>query len=389
MFDAAREAKSRTQMQADKETLQTAVVVAYDVNKSKVDKNILEDNLSGWQVRGEEGIGPYTCISPNKSEFVVDIEGNITDKSGEDKPDIGELELLEKYFLGIDKQGKSIVEILNFDTNLFIGDSNTIPDADTSVILLSIESKQVYMVMYVEYNNKAYAVQVGMDEQSKTKKVELVYEPTRREGQKVLYSYDGKEENKKEWTIIYDGENIEIVSPEVIDSLSLGYGDMQAIGQDNSEKSIYSYNNAISKLNNYCAEKVTNSNKISVRSIGSNPNNPTVENNTLYESDNLVNWVGGAYNKIGKSGDTNYEQDFIRMSFHKELNIGTEYWLASRLVFEYPSFSSFFVRYIDYDGMLIGGGNAGLWTVYENNVTENSNMYGVRPIVKLPSNYGI
>ena len=215
-------------------------------------------------------------------------------------------------------------------------------------------------------------------------KVELIYEPKGREGE--IVSYDSNNDGTaEEWIILYDnGDNVEMVSKTNMGSLSLGKTDEQAQGSTDLDKSIYSYNNLIERLNNYCTSLITSNDKISVRSIGSNPDNPSSENATLYTSENLANWADGKYNGVGKSGDENAEQDIVRMSYYGCSATGESYLIASRYISGDSSDVGFYV------GNMLADGNFslnGLW-----NVNNSGNAYGsdwscgVRPVVKVLSN---
>ena len=76
LFDTGREAAKDTQIEADKETLQGALVAAYNVETGEIEsgQKILDNLPKLWTV---EGTGPYTCKSPNGNIFKVDIKGNI------------------------------------------------------------------------------------------------------------------------------------------------------------------------------------------------------------------------------------------------------------------------------------------------------------------------
>ena len=76
LFDTGREAAKDTQIEADKETLQGALVAAYNVETGEIEsgQKILDNLPKLWTV---EGTGPYTCKSPNENVFIVDIKGNV------------------------------------------------------------------------------------------------------------------------------------------------------------------------------------------------------------------------------------------------------------------------------------------------------------------------
>ena len=133
-------------------------------------------------------------------------------------------------------------------------------------------------------------------------------------------------------------------------------------GQDvlsNVEKSIYSYNHAITNLNAKCAEIVGNLNSdiIDVRCVGSNPTNKNSENSAMFSSDELSNYENGKYNGKGKSSDDNYISDYERMLAigielpeNKDGNdVYYEYWMASR----YAKTDAFIVKTINATGLRI------------------------------------
>ena len=389
LFDTARETTKGTEIEADKEILQGAIVASLDIETGTVNKGKLIDNLPGWRVEGE---GPYTCTSPSPKEnvFSIDIKGNEV---------LSDLETLERYFLGENKTGRDLFEMLDTNTMKFINNENEIiPNAGSSLRVLvpigvdvggsTSDINETYMIMhvYVVYNNKAYRIEYHQNlmegnAPATTQSVAFVYEQKGREGQTIEYSYDGTEANKKEWKIIYDnGTNVEIVSPDVISNLTLGARDTNAIGEDNVDKAINSYNNAVDRLNNYCASLVTNPDrKISVRSVGSNQNGTSSQEDTFYSSEQLATLARGKYNGKAKIEDLNYEQDIVRMSFHNVPDSESAYWLASRAICEIPGEVRLYVR-TSVNYVFDSQGNICDIT---NNSNGMSQTYGVRPVVKL------
>lgn len=364
LFDTAQKAAKDTQIEVDKETLISAALGALGEN-GEVDFAKLDANLP------EGFTGSNGTYRKNGNTYKVDKYGNVTYK----EPSTGDLLLLEKYFLGENGEGKDLQSIIT-DTG-FKDDESTIPDASTSIIILATSSNQAYF----KYNNNAY--KLDYDTTLKTKEVELIYEPQGREGEIVKYdsNNDGTEED---WMILYDnGDNVEIISLSTMGNLILGEGDTEAQGSTNLEKAIYSYNNAITRLNNYCASLITNENKISVRSVGSSPDNPSSENSTLYSSDNIKNWAP-EYNGVGKSGDMNFEQDFIRISYYNVSSAETLYYMASRQIEDLNSLGTvgFNICTIGVEGGI--NANSFLWYVGSNGASSISvTSKGVRPVVKL------
>lgn len=402
LFETAKDAANRTQIEADREVLQAAIVGALDENLVIPNADSLKNNLpEGWKVTGLDG-GPYTATSPKGNKFKVFENGIIEYK----EPSTGDLALLEKYFLGESEEGRDLLTLIDENGETFLDDPETIADASSSMILIAIWQPFDYtMEYYAKYNEKVYKITtiVVFDEDDtikfNTQNVELVYEPQGREGEKVAYD-SNNDGTAEEWMIIYDnGDNIEMVSMSNMGTLTLGYNDEAAqapgdIDKDGSsstdiDKAIYSYNNAITRLNSYCASLVTkeDANRISVRSIGSNPNNPSNENSTLYKSER----IGKLYNGLGKNGDMNYEQDFVRMSYYNCSSTEERYWLASRRISDAQLSMRFIINTVDKSGKCNTEyiSNSQLWEAYFsiNNVDGGANsdtrLNGVRPVIKM------
>lgn len=326
LFTTAKDAVNRTQVEADRETLQGAVIGTLDTKTLEIpNANALLNNLPrGWEVTGN---GPFTCTSPNNNSFRVDKNGTIRDASARNSTE------LERYIFGEEGLGRNLFEILDPDTLKF---------TDEDVELLATND-----FFYIKYDKKVYRFLILESDEDTVyslpdEGLELMYEQKGREGKIVKFDADGTGE--KDWTIIYDnGENVEIICTEAMGNLKLGYEDEEAqnpgdidrdgVANTNIDKSIYSYNNAIKRLNDYCKSLVTNINVISVRSVGSNPDHPYSENSNLYKSEYLENVLDGKYNGIAKSEDENFIQDYVRMSYHECCTVGETYWLASREIY--------------------------------------------------------
>lgn len=326
------------------------------------------DEITGWEIRFNESKNKYIL----KGDGTIEIR-----KITEDE------ETLEKYFLGDNRNGG--IDIMT----LLKEDGDNVIFTDNNVIMLDIincDTDTDYL--YVKYNNAVYRVILKIDETEKylTQNVCLLYTPSGKEGEKISYSYDGTEENKEEWTILYDnGENIEIVSKNIMGDLYLGKEDDQAQGNSDEEKAIYSYNNAIKRLNNYCSSLITNDNKISVRSVGTNPVNSIIENKAMYKSEKLEEWNAN-YNGRLMESDNNWEQDYVRMLFW-EIDDNSYYWLASRAITEYDSEINFSIRINKNGNDYLGYYN--LLRVRDNGKIEFCSYIsrGVRPIVKISSSF--
>ena len=318
LFETTRQAAKDTQIEADREVLQAGVAGAM-VSDTGITNESLTSNLpEGWEVGIIE---PYTVISLNKNQFLVTSNGEIEYKELVED----DLTRLQEYFLG-----KNLIDVV-VDTgfNEFI-DNDIIPDASTSIQFKAALPYDEIGALIIQYNSKIYMVAISMKD-TQIKSVELMYEQNGKEGKTVLYSYDGAKENEKEWLVLYDdGEYLEIVSPEIMGSLTLGANDENAKGTTDTEKALDSYNNAITRINNYCASLITNENKVSVRSLGSNPYNPNSENSTKYTTDS--NMFKNYYTQYTiESGDINCIYDLsAQFGLNKVPLFNEECWLASR-----------------------------------------------------------
>ena len=318
-----------------------------------------EPTSEGWKVTFSETTG---------NVYTINSKGKITGPTKEEKTedDIA----MEKYALGDNLQGQAMKNLMIDDSykNLKQLNGKNVEYLTHGPYYSNKQQETADAAIYVKYNNKAYRIVVNGSisniSNSTTKSVAMIYEPKGKEGQKVKYSYDGTQANNKEWTVLYDnGDSVEIISPESIGILELGYDDAEAQGSNKAEKAIYSYNHAIERINNYTASLVTNTNKISVRSTGSNPNNPNSRNTEKYTSDSLANWTPNqsasnlgftTLNGVAERGDNNLEKDLVRMAYWGVLSTKKEYWLASRYVNANSSNVGFYVATVFSDGHFNG-----------------------------------
>ena len=294
----------------------------------------------GWKV---------TFSATTGNVYTINNKGEITGPTKEEKTedDIA----MEKYALGDNLQGQVMGNLLSDKNNMIFKKLNEKDVTYLNMAPYVTGGETVDAAFYLKYNNKVYRIQLDMQKDGCgnyevwiTKSVAKVYDiPANVET--IKYSYDGTKENEKDWTVLYKDETAktaEILSPEAIGKLKLGKEDAEAQGSNDWEKAVYSYNHAIERLNNYAASLVTNPNKISVRSVGSNPSNPNYRNTTKYTSETIKNWNSSlgsneeitkvAVNGIAEVGENNLEQDLVRMSVLGVASTGNEYWLASRFI---------------------------------------------------------
>ncbi len=333
-------------------------------------------------------------------------EIGISAYTGEEDTD---LTALKKYFLGED--GRDINDIFNSDTT-FKPITGVIENPNDVLKFLNqsvagSDGSSLIMDMYVCYKEEAvYKVRCDMDSNtgsSLTRELEFLYKNENddsniyQEGD--IYKFDADGNGEKDWIILYNyGDTMEIVSPEPMGELTLGYeeniwedeqvkseAEIDGIeGLTDTEKNIYSYNNAIDKMNKYCDSLITNKDKISVRSAGTNPYN-NIDTSEFYSSDVL-----GIYNQKIKNSDNNYEQDFARLSYFNIAKTSSYYWLGTRSMINYMQETiRASVGTVDSNGTLnmnLMEGDNLLDFVYRNNELLDDGQsisYPVRPIVKI------
>lgn len=247
----------------------------------------------------------------------------------------------EKYDLESYLLGKNIVEMGAVGNN-YIDDSDTIFDASISVRQGGIGNNYVY----VSFLGEIYGIEVEGEDSIVTNIEEIELEG--RVGKKVRY-------DDKMWTILYDDTEygLQMISDNGLtyngNTFTLGRNDALIDwekvedeanldgkhGLTDFEKTVYSYNNAITTLNTACENIVaTNDNITSVRCVGSNPNNKDSENKNYYESEELENMtidnIKGLANGVYKDEDSNCDYDWEKIAMLGLFANNEYYWLASR-----------------------------------------------------------
>ena len=356
-----------------------------------------EKNSEGWKV---------TFSATTGNVYTINNKGEITGPTKEEKTedDIA----MEKYALGDNLQGQVMGNLISDKDNMIFKQLNGKDVTYLDMAPYVTGGETIDAAFYLKYNNKVYRVQTGFNNDdllaNTTKRVTKVYDiPENVET--IKYSYDGTKDNEKDWVVLYKDETAktaEILSPETIGTLKLGREDAEAQGSNNWEKAVYSYNHAIERLNNYASSLVTNTNKISVRSVGNNSTNPNYRNTTKYTSKTIKNWncaIDGKYNSstgkfeggtpvtvngIGEVGENNCEQDLVRMSALGVASTGNEYWLASRYVGADSDRVNFSVGTLNSDG----GFNGRDLFYADSGDHADSKGYekAVRPVVKISLN---
>ena len=358
-----------------------------------------EKTSEGWKV---------TFSATTGNVYTINNKGEITGPTKEEKTE--DDMAMEKYVLGDNLQGQVMGNLISDKDNMIFKQLNGKDVTYLNMAPYVTGGETIDAAFYLKYNNKVYRTQLDMQDDGSnyevwiTKSVAKVYDiPASVET--IKYSYDGTKENEKDWIVLYKDETAktaEILSPEAIGTLKLGIGDAEAQGSNDWEKAVYSYNHAIERINNYTARLVKNPNKISVRSVGSNPSNPNYRNTTKYTSETIENWncvIDGNYNNstgkfeegtpvtvngIAEVGENNLEQDFVRMRVLGVASTGSQYWLASRYVFADSGYVYFRVGTVTSDGSFIGGNL--FFAGSRGDAYTSSYEYAVRPVVKISLN---
>ena len=438
LFGTAKKAASDTQIEADKEILQSAIIAATNTDTLIIpNAGALLNNLpDGWSVTGT---GPYTCTSPKENVFKVTNDGKITVKTTNNLSD------LEKYILGEDGEGRDFMG----EDGIFDGNSMLDEAPITGVQMLNTANNglnsagEYVIIVYITYDGSVYRFEVdqGYDEEDNETYVTNgdygvvavnMPDTNSRVGKYVNFdaNNDGiiANDGSELYIVIYDDEThgTQIMSANALQVnnsyVYLGSQDTTVTASEiaavdtaigltseqkaalssnmqtnltNLEKSIASYNKAIITLNNACDGLVNDniSYVSSVRSVGSNPTSKNSENTTPYESDKLEIWplstssyshLTGRLNGIGYSTDNNYEEDFDRMLVTGIAMSENEnsYWLASRVVYGYSDDVHFRMRYVDSDGSC---SDTYLWRVSDDSAYVSSDGNRVRPVVSLSS----
>lgn len=370
IIDHAKNATSKYTIEQEKEL----IGLGYSSYKmAKVNDSSATLTVEKASVTGEN---PWT-ITFNGTGNVYSLKENGEIEGPTEKQEDIQYEVpedLETYVLGTEKTGQDIFNIMSIegDTENPVYKFKSLNGKEVQLFNIDSEAYE----FYIKYDNRGYAIKLEMEgENLITKELSVVYVPKGKEGQKVTYSYDGTKENEKEWTILYDnGSNVEIVSPDTVgDELRLGKNDTSDYLKS-IKSCIKSYNEAISEINNGCSSIVKNSNKIKVRSTGSDPVNPDNENFEIVEEYNGE--------KI-RGADENYKKDVLRLSYYGILNTSNNksYWLASRNVRKGSYSGNVYGVWCVVNGQYDIGG---LLTDRPSNMYDAwSKSYAIRPIVKV------
>ena len=299
----------------------------------------------------------------------------------------------EKYILGENLEGRQLTEILDMSTWTFIDDEKTTDVDETQtlgarLLIAGPNGDNTKGYAFVEYEDVAYKFEFDMTTMETANLVEA-YTKEGREGKDLGVETGDSQYNG--WTIIYDNGDgtVEAVAPTAMGSLTLGNGDETAqtpgdvdgngTPNENIDKAIYSYNNAITRINDYCKNLEGLPTNIGVRSVGATTDPiPNLEGNNAYRGMPSDWSTSTTYNGKGKIGDESWTEDLLRISYFDKSAIGSEYWVASRYVSAYSSGVSFNVAHV-YSAGLFSSNN--LWYVSSSGTNIDSPSCAVRPII--------
>ncbi len=399
LFTSARKGAYQTQASIIKEQLEVekATIVANNNGNIPNDFGIgTIDNLDISQDLKDE-FGSKLTISTDGTLYYTDV---VTDKQEQSwLEEIGILpygdppedDLFRKYILGQDETGRPILEILDlagFKDDELTEDVDETQTLGVEILTTFVGEEGAKFVYYVKYDNKAYKI-ICDSIFGNTESLELKYTPKELEGANLgEISGDNK---YNDWTILYNnGNTLEAVGPISDEKLVLGYEDTTVNWENTDviaeadidgnktlediEKAIYSYNHAIDTINNFCKEQVDDNLLAddNVRSVGAKTD--------ITEEKYIGKLSGSIYKGKVKIGDTNFEDDLIRMAYHGVLDVKKYYWIASRYILEDSNSVSFNIYEVsEYGNFVLSGGLLKINS--SDNPTVQSLIGAVRPII--------
>ena len=387
LFSTTEKAVSNTQLEAEREQLLSSVTAAYETETGTINKSKLEVDLgTDWRVDGEEG-GPYTVTSPKGNKFTVAANGTIGNYQGITLSStkitinkIGGTAEITATLEGL--EGEITWESSSDEIATVAGNGNkaTITAVKNGTVTITARCSDTTATVTITVSAKDVTLPEGLTVGSE-------------------FEMDANKDGTKEtWIVLYDGtadhlnENeIEVISKDTMGKLTLGANDTEATNAtdinengtlEDIEKAMYSYNNAIDRINNYCASLIQIDN-LGIRSVGSKPSNPSYRNESTYAIKNLDSWrdktAWETYGILGGDSDTNYTEDWNQMNA-AGIKISGAYWMASRFVTENGLYVYFRIFRV-FNGSLE---NVYLCCIGDSRDTDEDSYYsGVRPIIKL------
>ena len=406
LFTTTRKATRDTEEQAIYDQIVSAMELA---NDGKIKPR---DTFESFKNKfGEDKITEKDGNTASKIVFTVKgARDTYTYTITENEIIIGEIEeqndydILKRYFLGADGNGRNLNDILDEDEN-WKDDSTTDVDETSLGINISYGYEGATTESYIiKYNNAIYELtsqemedpaHPGDSTYYYTKSIELnqIYKQNlnSREG-KDLGQVTGDSQYNG-WTILYDnGSYVEAVSPSAMGELHLGSDKDNVSGESeesNAEynKAITSYDNAIETINNYCKSLSNLPTNNGIRSVGAEVDTTTTYANLDPLNNGWANNRGFEIKNRGKDSDQFYKQDAFRMLYYNILSGGKDYWFASREYYKDRDY--FFALSImetnEDEEIGTGLSHTGLFELDYNmsSPRANSTTLAVRPIIKV------
>ena len=362
LIDKAKTASNKTQYEADREELLSAVVGTYDsITKENLEK-ALGDN---WDVKENED-DTFTCTKiKTRNSYIVDKNGNITkassNKESSETPQEGSVSPdLEKYILGQSKTGRDLYEIINDDEgNIeFVADpedtnSSVYQDVKFGYMDIKVNDDEVNVDYYIRYGKDVYKIETEILEDTGdevTKKISLINSPSGHLGDYVTYG-------GKQYIVMSENSNtVDLISAYSESALELGRDDLGAIAavpavdnnniteEERVERAIWSYNNAMETIVKACKQatnlNVDGENVLSIRSVGNTNIKYTSDGITVTDNpgafSSSYNWYAQKGYNI-KRTDTNFSSDYTKLINLGILALDNDnriYWIASRCIFD-------------------------------------------------------
>ena len=151
----------------------------------------------------------------------------------------------------------------------------------------------------------------------------------------TLYDEEYNQNNKTDY-------GVQIIAKDVVDTVTLG--------DENLEKSINSYNNALKILYSKAQEYLNSTYASSARCVGSKPDDPDWDTNEMFEPDSSYTYLDEFKNKLIVD-DSNRLTDLGQLMSSEEIKGDSSFWLASRISVSMSSMTYFDIFSLDESGI--------------------------------------
>lgn len=320
--------------------------------------------------------------------------------------ELSDYDVLKRYFLGADGNGRNLDDILDEDLN-WKDDQTTDIDESTLGIEVSygvdVGSESTYII---KYGNAIYElVYQEMEDPAHPKDKDYYYEKSLELNQIYKQNLDSREgkdlgevtgnSEYNGWTILYDyGSYVEAVSPSAMGNLSIGFDHNLTDENLQIDGAITAYDNAIETTNNYCKNLSNLPTNNGIRSVGTEKDTTTTYVNLDPRNNGWANNRGFEIENRGKNGDDYYKQDVFRMIYY---NVETskeneKYYIASRCVESSETEVWLYIRVLKedwemkyelYNDSIFSIANGYNMPHFSSDEIDESDSIGVRPIIKV------